>query len=305
MANSSVSAGDIGLRWDDLELILALARAGTLSAAGQQLGVNTSTVASRLDGLEARCGHLFDRSPGGLAPTELVAGLLPVAESIELSVADAQRVLEGRETKAEGIVRVTAPPGLASWFLAPMLPRLRARYPGVRIDLDASVGYADLTRRQADIALRIVRPQSGDLVALRLTEAESTIVAAPRLARRLVGLASLEAVDWISWGPELANLSESRWLAAQVPAEKVVLRTSSMDAQIQAARAGLGVMMLSRPLLSWVGMVEVELDQALARALPAFPRGELWLVGHRALRDVPRVRAVWDFIVGEGERLRE
>ncbi|MCA9700288.1 MAG: LysR family transcriptional regulator, partial [Myxococcales bacterium] len=180
-----------------------------------------------------------------------------------------------------------------------------ARYPGVRIDLDASVGYADLTRRQADIALRIARPQSGDLVALRLTEAESTIVAAPRLARRLVGLASLDAVDWISWGPDLANFAESRWLAAQVPAEKVVLRTSSMDAQIQAARAGLGVMMLSRPLLSWVGMVEVELDPALARTLTAFPRGELWLVGHRALRDVPRVRAVWDFIVGEGERLRE
>lgn len=293
------------LRWDDFELILALSRARTLSGAAVQLRVNTSTVARRLDAVEQRLGlHLFDRSPTGLTPTQLATELVPVAESIEHAVADGLRVVEGRETEPEGVVRITAPPGLANWFVAPALVQLRAAYPKLRVELEAAIGYADLTRREADLAVRIKRPHTGDLVAVRLTTAQSIIVAAPRLARRIGRLDDLDAIDWINWGPDLAGFPDARWIDEHVAPERVVLRTSSMDAQIQAARAGLGAMIMSRPFAGWTGLAELPLGRELSASVAELPTGELWLVGHRALRDVPRVRAVWDFVLERSRPLR-
>ena len=288
------------LGWDDLELILALGRGRSLAGAAARLGVNTSTVGRRLDGLEARVGvHLFDRSPTGMAPTELAESLMPVAESVERSVADAVRLVEHRETEPEGLVRVTAPPGVANWFVAPLLARLRERYPELSVQLDATIGYADLTRREADIALRGTRPNSGDLVAVRVLEARSQLAASPDLVARVGPLARLDAVDWIAWGPDLAFLPDARWLTANVAGDRVALRSSSMDAQIHAARAGLGALVLPEPFLPWVELVELPLERKLSRRLPALPQGALWLVGHRALRDVPRIRAVWEFLLAE------
>ena len=291
------------LGWDELELVLALARAGSLANAGARLGINTSTVGRRLDSLEGALGvRLFDRSPTGMAATELALALVPVAETIERSVADAVRLVEHRETEPEGLVRITAPPGIANWFIAPALVRLRARYPKLMIELDAAVGYADLTRREADIALRGARPRSGDLVAVRLTEARSVIVATPAVVERVGPLERLTALDWINWGPDLAALPDARWITANVDADAIVLRTSSMDAQIQAARVGLGAMLVSQPFAAWVGLSQVALTPSLARRLPATPTGTLWLVGHQALRGVPRVRAVWDFLLAEARQ---
>jgi DNA-binding transcriptional LysR family regulator len=292
------------LAWDDLELILALGRGRSLAAAGTRLAVNTSTVARRLDALEARIGvPLFDRSPTGMAATELAEALMPVAETVERSVADALRLVEHRETEPEGLVRVTAPPGLANWFVAPALVGLRTRYPELTVQLDAAIGYADLTRREADIALRGARPQTGDLVAVRVLEARSVLAVAPALANRLGPLPRLDAIDWITWGPELAGLPDARWLTANVDGQRVALRTSSMDAQIQAARAGLGALVVPEPFLAWVGLVELPLKRALTRRLPPLPSGALWMVGHRALREVPRVRAVWEFLLAEARAL--
>lgn len=288
------------LGWDDLELVLALARAGSLAGAGARLGVNTSTVGRRLDALEGSLGvHLFDRSPTGMAVTELAESLVPIAETIERSVADALRLVEHRETDPEGSVRITAPPGIANWFIAPRLVRLRERYPKLTVELDAAIGYADLTRREADLALRATRPRSGDLVSVRLAEAASVIVAARAVVERVGPVDRLDALDWITWGPDLAGLPEARWITANVDAHAIVLRTSSMDAQIQAVQAGLGAMLIGQPFADWIGLAEVPITSGLARRLPTRPTGSLWLVGHRALRDVPRVRAVWEFLVEE------
>jgi len=297
-----VAAEPLGerLRWDDLEVVLALGRAGSLVGAAARLGVNTSTIGRRLDAVEATLGvHLFDRSPTGVAPTELAEALLPIAEAMERSIADALRMIEGRETEPEGTVRLTAPPGLANWFVAPALIRLRERHPKLSIELDASIGYADLTRREADLALRGARPRSGDLVSVRLAETGSAIVAASSILERVGRIDRLDAIDWITWGPDLAGFPDARWITANVDARRVVLRTSSMDAQIQAARAGLGAILVPRPFVEWIGLEQVPLSKSLSKRLPPTPTGSLWLVGHRALRDVPRIRAVWDFIVAE------
>lgn len=300
--NAKQFCENANLRWDDLELLLALSRAATLSGAAALLGVNTSTVARRLDAMEAGLGvHLFDRTPSGIAATQMCRELVPIAESMEQVAADALRVLAGRETEPEGVVRLTAPPGLANWFVAPLLVELREQYPRITIELDASIGYADLTRREADLALRANRPTAGDLIAVRLAEASSVIAASPARIEALGKLSDLDAIEWITWGRDLANFGDAKWIAANVDPARVVLRTSSMDAQLHAARTGLGALLVQRPFFDWVELAEVPIARQLAKRLPPLPVGTLWLVGHRALRDVPRVRAVWDFIVGRAK----
>lgn len=286
------------LRWDDLDVLLALVRAKTLSGAAVRLGVNTSTVARRLDAMESSLGvHLFDRTPAGIVATSLAEGLMPIAETMERAAADALRLVAGRETEPEGTVRLTAPPGLANWYVAPALVELRRRFARLVVELDASVGYADLTRREADLALRSSRPRSGDLVAVRLAEAQSVVVAAPVLVDEAGPVADLDAFDWITWGSDLAHLPDAEWIAAHVSPDRIALRTSSMDAQLHAARAGLGALLVPRPFIEWTGLAPVRFKRPLARDLLAPPTGTLWLVGHQALRHVPRIEAVWEFML--------
>lgn len=288
-------------RWDDLAIVAALTRAGSLSGAASMLGVNASTVSRRLDGFEETLGvRLFDRLPDGVAATEAAEKLVPIAEMVEHAAADVWRVIEGLEREAEGVVRLTAPPGVASQFVAPLLPLLYRAHPRLRVVLDASIGYADLTRREADLALRLVRPTSGDLVATRLATSHSGIFAASELARDAGTVRDLDALTWIDWGPDLEHLADSQWLRSQVDPERVVLRTSSIDCQVAAARAGVGavVMPAANALLS--GLTEVSLGRALRRRLPPYPEGAMWLVGHRALRHVPRIAALWSFLEAQG-----
>jgi DNA-binding transcriptional LysR family regulator len=301
-----MTQGVDSLKWDDLKLLLAIAREQSLSAAGVRLGLNTSTMSRRLDALEEALGaHLFDRTSGGVVPTELAEALLPAAERMESAAADALRSVEGRETEPEGSVRITAPPGIASLLVAPALARLADLYPRLRIELDASVGYADLTRREADVAVRMVRPSSGDLVARLIGEQEVIPLAAKHVVEALGPVADLEALRWIVWGDDLAHMPDARWLRAQVPEERIVLRTSSVEAQLRAMATGLGAALHVRAFASAEALAPLELSPALQKRLPPYPRGELWLVTHRALRQVPRVMAVWDFLLAELGRLAD
>ena len=296
---------DLTPRWDDLRIVLAIARAGSLSGAAARLALNTSTVARRLDALEERLDlHLFDRTSSGVLPTEAAEALLPAAEQMEQAAADAMRVVEGRETTPEGVVRLTAPPGWASLFIAPALVRLAERHPKLRIELDASVGYADLTRREADIALRVQKPKAGDFIVRAFVETELVPVAIPEIARTAGRVRSLDALRWITWGRDLAHLPDARWIAGLVNESSIVLRTSSIEAQRHAIAAGLGVGMDMRAVLGLSAAKAIRFPRALRTKMPPLPRGTIWLVTHRALRHVPRVAAVWTFLLEEAARLR-
>lgn len=287
------------LRWDDLRFLLAVFRRGTLLAAADDLDTHASTVSRRIEALERSLGqHLFDRTAAGLHPTQLAEALVPLAEAMESRVADLLRVVEGRETEPEGWVRVTAPPGMATYLVAPLLPELYARHPGLRVELLPSVGYADLSRREADIALRVRRPAAGDLRVTRLAEVELEPLVAPALAETLGSIRRLDQAPWITWSENLAQLEDARWIAANVPEEQIALRCASFEPQIEAARAGLGAMLLGGPYSALTGLVPLPMTKALRRRMPELPRGAVYLVGHRALREVPRVAAVWEFFRG-------
>lgn len=288
------------LRWDDLKVLLALYRRGSLKRAAEALGVNISTVSRRLDALEELLGaHLFDRTPDGVRPTAAAEQLVPHAEAMERAAQGLVHGLEGFEVEVEGIVRITAPPGLVDSFLAPALPELCDAHPRLRIQILASVGYADLTRREADLALRMMRPAAGDFVATRLASHPWRVVASPAHAAKLNEAGKLrepDATRWVTWGEELAHLPDARWLAANVSRERVVLETSSMTAQLEAVRAGIGAMVVPRAYVGLPGLSEVRCSAAIEKSLAALPEGTLWLVGHRALREVPRIAVVWAWL---------
>jgi DNA-binding transcriptional LysR family regulator len=293
-------------RWDDARVLLALQREGTLSAAAARLGINASTVGRRLDGLEASLGvRLFDRTPDGVTPTGPAEQLFPFAESLERAAADLSHAVAGMEAEPEGVVRITAPPGLAEQLLAPALSRLYQAHPRLRLELDASVGYADLTRREADLALRANRPQSGDLIAKRLAEAPSVVLARPDKASLWRKAKDLAEIPWITYGPELAHIPDAKWILDQVPAESVILQTNSYSAQIAAASAGLGAVVTAPIVHPAFGLGPVDFVPRMKSQSPPLPTSSLWLVGHRALRHVPRVQVVWDFLVEMGRELTQ
>jgi DNA-binding transcriptional LysR family regulator len=291
------------LRWDDLKVLLALHRRGSLKRAAEELGLNISTVSRRLGALEELVGaHLFDRTPEGVRPTAAAEQLLPHAEEVERAALEFARGLEGFEVDPEGVVRITAPPGLVDSFIAPALVELAEAYPRLRIQILASIGYADLTRREADLALRLMRPAAGDFVATRLAAHGWCVVASPAHAAALGRLREPDTTRWVTWGEELGHLPDARWIAAHVSRERVVLETNSMTAQLEAVRGGLGAMVVPLPYAKLRGLAEVECATAIKKSLAALPEGTLWLVGHRALREVPRVAVVWAWLKGRFER---
>lgn len=292
------------LVWDDVRVFLALCRNRTVGDAAQALRVDASTVSRRLAALEdVLATALFDRGREGIAPTEAAELLLPVAEEIELGLARFTNQAESLEREAAGVVRITCPPDVAEVVLAPLLNELLARHPALRIVLDPGESVRDLTRREADLALRTQRPTSGDLVMTRLIEACWVLVAAPKLARRLGTLRDFGAVPWVGWGERLSHLAAARWLAKHVKNADPVVRSDSLTVQLAAVQSGVGVALVPEPSVRHYRLVPVKLAPGLRDAAAEWPRDELYLVTHRALHKVPRVRVVWQFLLEKfGER---
>lgn len=287
------------LDWEQVRLFLAVVRERSLAGASARLGVDVSTVSRRLDRLEEALGApLFDRTRDGTTATALAEQMLPHAEEMELAAVRFAAAGAKVETEVEGTVRLTVPPGIADAFVAPALARLFERHPKLRVELDASIGYADLTRREADLAIRSARPSGGDLVAVKLITAPAVPLASEKYARQLGKLKRLEDARWIVWDRDLAHLPDALWLTKHAPSVVPVLRTSHFASQLAAARAGLGLVITAQQFAR-EGLVEVAHARSLDAAWAELPSGTLWLVGHRALRHVPRVAAVWSFVLEE------
>ncbi|MES1175354.1 MAG: LysR family transcriptional regulator [Myxococcales bacterium] len=291
------SAPQESLDWEQVRVFLAVLREGSLSGASLRLGLDISTVSRRIDRLEKQLGAgLFDRTRDGTTPTLLGEQILPHAEEMELAAIRFASAGAQVETEVEGIIRITVFPGIADRFVAPALARLHARYPRLSVELDASIGYADLTRREADLAVRATRPTSGELLAVKMLTAPSVPLAATQYAAELGRLRSLDDARWIGWGRDLGHLPDAAWLRKHAPNAVPVLRTSHFASQLAAARAGLGVALGPAPFAT-DGLVEVARTRALDEAWSDLPVASLWLVGHRALRNVPRIAAVWSFLL--------
>jgi DNA-binding transcriptional LysR family regulator len=286
------SAGGDMFRWDDLGVLLAVHRGGSLAAAAAALRVDPSTVSRRVRAFEADLdGRLFDRTPDGLVATDLARRLLPHAEQAEAAAHAAAAEAAGDEIEVAGQVRIALADGFAHYGVAPRIHELLDRYPELRIDFVVGVSLVDLSRREADIAVRFVRPTTGDLVTRRVASSGGYVATVSRAyAERHPDRLHPDRVDWIGWDDSMAHLQEAR-LYQQVVGRPPRLACSSLPVMVEALRAGAGALLLP------AAMLDVEPD-AVVIPLPHMPTFEIdvWLVTHRALRHVPRVRAVWDWL---------
>lgn len=286
------------LAWDDVRLFLALCRARTVSEAGRALGIDASTVSRRLATLEeALATTLFDRGRGGVSRTQAAEDLMPAAERIEEAMAGFTVAAEGLEREVAGLVRITCPADVAETVIAPLLPELVVRHPQLRVELEASETLRDLTRREADIALRVLRPERGDLVVTKLLDMRWVVASSPKLAKKLGTLSSWKAAPWVGWGERLGQTPPARWYTTHVK-EEPAIRSDNLSVQIAVVASGAAVALVPEPSVEAYGLVPVKIASALGAGAAAWPKGELFMVTHRALREVPRVRVIWQLLLG-------
>ena len=283
--------------WDDVRIFLALMREGTLGGAARRLTIDASTVSRRLAALEHRLGGaLFERTREGLAASARAEQLLPAAEEMEAGLLHFTRGAAEIEARPEGVVRVTAPPGIADLVIAPRLGELYLEYPRLQVVLDASVRVANLTRQEADVAVRTVPSEGAQLVTQKLLTTRWVLGGAPALVKKLGRLRSWDDAPYIDWADDLGHLAAARWLQKRAPKALRPLRTSHFGSQLAAAEAGLGLLLVVEPYFALRPLVPALLSPPLANEAEAWPEEHAWLVTHRALRSIPRVAAVWNFL---------
>lgn len=274
------------LDWNDVRYALAVARGGSLAAAARTLAVDQTTVGRRLRVLESRVGTpLFERLKGQFVPTPAGKALMERGLRIEQEIAALRHLGSDNEAQVSGTVRLTAVDAIVSHYLARHLAELRARHPGLAVELIASSRSLDLSRREADLAVRLARPQGGDFVVRRLGS----------LAYGVYGNDAAPAADrwgdccWLAYEHSLAHVPEMRWLAERVQDERIALRCNNMDALATAVADGLGLAVLPRLVGARHAL------RCLSGEAPVLSR-EIWLVVPRELRHVPRISAVGDWL---------
>jgi DNA-binding transcriptional LysR family regulator len=277
--------------WDDLRYVLAVAGAGSLAGAARALGVNHTTVLRRIAAAEKRLGvRLFERLRGGYLPTAAGEELIEAARHIDAAVTDLGRRLAGRDLRLSGVVRVSTVDTLVASLLPEILAAFRERHPGIQVEVAVTNVMANLTRRDADVAIRAANDPHETLVGRRAgTIAFAIYGSRTYLATRRAGT-PLDQHRWVAPDDSMAATSIGRWMRTALPEAEVALRADSLVTMRQAAAAGLGV----APLPCYLG----DGTDGLVRMHPtiaAMATG-LWILTHADLRETARVRAFTAFV---------
>ena len=272
--------------WEGLRTFAAFVESGSFSGAARVLGVTHATVSRRLQMLEqALHGPLFTRRGDDTELTRLGETVLGAAREMQLQTAQLARRLAGEDIRMEGKVRIASTDALATMFLAPRLPSLLDQWPNLDVEFSMSHQTVSLARRDADLAIRFARPRDGELIARRLGKISYFLCGSKaRVADWRDNPASAAFIGYDDGVPEIP---ETLWLADHAGHNPVRFRSTSLVAQCVAARAGVGLALLPHYLLAP--------DLELADAASQLQR-EIWVVYHRDLKSLPRLRAVLDWL---------
>lgn len=284
------------MHWDKLQYFLTVARHGTLARAAQVLHVDATTVSRRVSGLESDLQQtLFERAPGGFVLTPAGRALVPHAEAMAAAAARIHSV-EGGGAALSGQLRISVSEGFGNSFIAPRLGGFVTAHPELEIDLVASSGFLNPSRREADMAVLLARPRKGPLITRKLADYslglyapagrpdwQAAVAAAP-LSR--AGIPVIGYMPDILYAPELDYLDEIE------PGLRATLRSSSILAQRRMIASGAGVGVLPCFLAAD--------DPALVRVRPDHVIGRsFWLALHRDVAPQPRIRAFIDWLDAE------
>jgi DNA-binding transcriptional LysR family regulator len=288
--------------WNDLRYFLAVARTGSTIGAAKVLGVNQSTIQRRLAVLE-ECigGKLVERHPTGYRLSELGEELLPAAKGVEDAVAAFERQRASCDKGLTGSIRVTCPEGLVNTLMIPLVDAFRARYSQVRIDLIVTERFLDLSRGEADVAVRGGEPRDENLIGRKIAESPWAVYASRSYIERHGRPERAEDLDQhaiIDFGKGITNLHLGKWLRSVAPHAKIVAHSETVIGLLTAVQSGAGLAIL--PTL----LGDPEKD--LVRVIDPLPElmSQIYLLTHPDLLKTPRVRAFVDFVYAEIDAYR-
>lgn len=297
--NGSLSVFD----WNDLRHFLAVARAGSTHAAAKSLGTSQSTVQRRLTELEARIGRpLVTRHQLGYRLTELGEHLLPYAERAEEAITTFERQSVASDKDLIGRIRVTCTSTVADRLLkSPFIDAFHARYPGLRVELVITDRILDLSKGEADLAIRLGQPRDETLVGRKVADVPRAIYASRCYVERHGRPERLEDIghhSLVTYEGEIANSAPARWLRAVAPRAAVGARGDSLPGLVLALKSGCGLGLLPVHIGDW--------QRELVRLIDTGPEltTHFWLLMHPDMQRTPRVRAFFDFAISEIKAFR-
>lgn len=280
------------LAWNDFEVILAIVTGGSLSGAARALGVSHATVFRRLGDIEQRLGvTLFERSRTGYQPTLAGEELADTARIMDEAALAAERKVAGRDLEPSGEIWVTTTDSLLMGVLAPMFTTFRHRYPGIVLDVAVSNQLFNLTRREADVAIRPSNRPPENLIGRPLTKIGQAVY-----GHRSLGLtpgASIETLasqPWIGAGPRLQDSAVDQWMDSNGLKAACVYRVDTLVSILSAIRSGMGLAVMP----CYLADMDPDIVQ-LTAPIPELEYG-LWFLMHPDLRGVVRIHALMDFL---------
>jgi len=285
--------------WDDVRSFLAIARARTLSGAARELGVRQSTMSRRLEALESKAGaQLLQRTPNGYELTALGEAVLGNAERMEAEAIAVERTVQGCDVALTGTVRLTTVEFIAEQLMPRAVMLLQDRYPGITVDVFSDPRSFSLSRREADLAIRMTRFDGNQLFSRRIATTACAIYASTEYLARHGDDLKGGGHSVITVLEDQLHLPEPRWLTELTPGARVSFRSNSRSTQLGAVAAGLGVACL--PCIMADSKPGVKRVQRAGMG----PEREVWLGVHADLRHMPRIRAVIDAIDAVFEQSR-
>ena len=280
---------DAALNWDEFRLVKAIADSRSLAGAADILGLNHSTVFRRLGALEAVVGApLFERSRSGYDPTAAGDEMIALANQMSDSIVEFERRVAGRDFKPTGRLTVTTVDAIGQRFMPSILSQFQTQNPGVVIDLILSERELNLSRRDADVAIRMTNEPPETLVGRRICTVRWGVYCRRDLADR-IGAGAIDTLPFAGFADDFGPLPARRWIESNVRPERLAARVNSVHSLLEMAAQGFGAC----PLPCFLGEQSVGLTR-IGRVLLEWDLG-LWILTHSDLRRSARVRAFMDF----------
>ena len=284
---------DAALNWDEFRLVKAIADSRSLAGAAELLGLNHSTIFRRLGALEAAVGApLFERSRAGYDPTAAGDEMIALANRMAESVVEFERRVAGRDLRPTGRLRVTTIDAIGQRFMPAILAQFQAQHPGVVIDLLLSERELNLSRRDADVAIRVTNDPPETLVGRRICTVRWAVYCRRDLADP-TGSEPVDEAPFVGFAQDFGPPPAHRWIEANVRPERFAARANSIHSMLEMTLQGLG----AAPLPCYLGDESPALTR-LGRTMRDWDLG-LWILTHSDLRRSARVRAFMDFAGAE------
>jgi DNA-binding transcriptional LysR family regulator len=286
------------IAWDDLRYVLAVADSGSLNRAATTLRVDRTTVLRRINAFERRHGvRLFERLPNGYTLTPAGEEILAAARGFESAIVSVERKLAGQDLRAEGIVRVTTTDTLLASVLPAALAAFRQAHPGITLDVTASNAFANLSKRDADVAIRPVANPPEFLIGRRIASVGFAVYGAHTSASRKRG-DDLAIEPWLAPDDSLKGTSVEQWMREALPTVRPILRADSLVTLRELCAAGAGLAALP----CYLG----DTDARLVRVREPIKEmtTALWALTHPDLARTARVRLFVDHVASALARER-